>query len=81
MVNSFSDTCVASGDPHINTFDCVQYEYHGKCDYTLVKSCADGVESFEITADFERMRYHNKLSVIKSLQIVSGGTVSTLLVF
>ncbi|XP_072040242.1 IgGFc-binding protein-like [Amphiura filiformis] len=69
-----TDTCIASGDPHFNTFDCVKFEYHGKCSYTLVKNCGDGLENFEIIGEFHRLRYHKKLSVIKRLFITCEGT-------
>ena len=72
-----SDACVASGDPHFNTFDCVKYEYHGKCNYTLVKNCDSSAElQFEIIGEFQRMKYHKDVSVIKSLLITCPDQVS-----
>ncbi|XP_072024326.1 uncharacterized protein [Amphiura filiformis] len=68
-----TDTCVASGDPHINTFDCVKFEYHGVCSYTLVKNCDDGLENFEIIGEFHRLAYHHRLSVIKKMLITCQG--------
>ncbi|XP_072039405.1 zonadhesin-like [Amphiura filiformis] len=69
------DTCIASGDPHFNTFDCVKFEYHGKCSYTLAKSCGNGSLDFEIIGEFHRLQYHPEMSVIRSLIITFSDKV------
>ena len=68
--------CEAAGDPHFNTFDCVRFEYHGKCKYTLVKNCGHDLESFEIIGEFSRLSYR-KQSVIMKLLINIGEDVRT----
>ena len=72
-----------SGDPHFMTFDCVKYEYHGQCEYTLVKTCSGGnvagdgndVIPFEVTGQMERLRYTPKVSVMRSVSIHIANTV------
>ena len=66
--------CEAAGDPHFNSFDCVKFEYHGECSYTLVKNCGDELNDFDIIGEFHR-RHSGKRSVIKKLLIISEQTV------
>ncbi|XP_072039800.1 zonadhesin-like [Amphiura filiformis] len=64
--------CEVAGDPHIKTFDCVRYEYHGQCEYTLAKNCGNDLFDFEIIGEFNRLVYR-KQSVIMKLVIKTGG--------
>lgn len=43
-------TCDVAGDPHIKTFDGLNYQMYGKCSYVLVDHChyGEGMKEFEI---------------------------------
>ncbi len=65
---------MVSGNQFI-TFDCVQFEHHGTCSYTLVKNCGGDIENFEIKGEFHRLK---GTSVLGSLLINFQRTVSVL---
>ena len=74
--DNVGNVCVVSRDPLFYTFDCVTYEYHGKCDYTLVKTCAETDLPFEVIGHLRRLEYHPKVSVLRALEIRVANSVS-----
>lgn len=38
----------AVGDPHFMTWDDLNYEFHGKCDYTVAKAASPGPVNYEV---------------------------------
>ena len=79
--HSTGHQCFVTDDPLTKTFDCVHYEYHGKCSYTLIKPCGNTSIPLHIVGDFERLRYHPKMAVMKRVEIHVEDDVSLCVFF
>lgn len=78
----FTGTCECSiwGDPHINSFDKVFFDFQGDCEYTLVKPCGESdLPDFELIGNFFKNSPNDKYSYIREMRLVLGGKVYELL--
>uniref|UniRef100_A0A8C5QJV0 Uncharacterized protein n=1 Tax=Leptobrachium leishanense TaxID=445787 RepID=A0A8C5QJV0_9ANUR len=64
--------CIASGDPHYNTFDNKVHHYMGNCSYTLSKLC-DGspidLPYFHVYTTNEHRSSYTKVSYVQSVHV------------
>lgn len=80
-----TSTCIASGDPHYNTFDRRAYDFMGNCTYLMSAPCnRTFVPYFEVHADNENRYNQYRVSYLKAvhvyvhnlkISILKGGTV------
>ncbi|KAM8953099.1 IgGFc-binding protein-like [Pelodytes ibericus] len=64
--------CIASGDPHYNTFDGRVHHYMGNCSYTLSKLCdgsPSGLPDFHVYTTNEHRGSNSKVSYVQSVHV------------
>ena len=72
-------TCVASGDPHYNTFDGAGHHFQGKCEYILAEDCSAN-KAFSVHVRNEH-RGNTAVTWTKSVAVVAPGLGSLLLLW
>ncbi len=75
-----TSTCIASGDPHYNTFDNRRYDFMGNCSYLMSEPCnSTGVPYFAVYTDNEN-RYNNPhISYVKAVHVHALGVIVSIL--
>ncbi|XP_052417115.1 zonadhesin, like isoform X9 [Carassius gibelio] len=75
-----TSTCIASGDPHYNTFDNRRYDFMGNCSYLMSERCnSTDVPYFAVYTDNEN-RYNNPhISYVKAVHVHALGVVVSIL--
>ncbi|XP_072277628.1 mucin-5AC-like [Pyxicephalus adspersus] len=64
-------TCSLEGGAHITTFDLTRYDFHGRCTYTLVKTCDTAL--FSILAEIEKCGETDAATCLKSINVILNG--------
>ncbi|XP_067322389.1 IgGFc-binding protein-like [Anolis sagrei] len=75
-------TCIASGDPHYNTFDNRVYHFMGNCTYTLSQVCADASDVpsvFHVSTTNENRGSNMNISYVKAVHVEIQGVQVSLL--
>uniref|UniRef100_A0A9J7YLD8 Zonadhesin, like n=1 Tax=Cyprinus carpio carpio TaxID=630221 RepID=A0A9J7YLD8_CYPCA len=75
-----TSTCIASGDPHYNTFDNRRYDFMGNCSYLMSEPCnSTDVPYFAVYTDNEN-RYNNPhISYVKAVHVHALGVIVSIL--
>ena len=71
--------CSAWGDPHYITFDGVQYDFQGDCEYTLVRDCptSGDLPSFHVRARNWKRQPQELVSFTGKVALEFAGTLYT----
>ncbi|XP_016308921.1 zonadhesin-like, partial [Sinocyclocheilus anshuiensis] len=75
-----TSNCIASGDPHYNTFDNRRYDFMGNCSYLMSETCnSTDVPYFAVYTDNEN-RYNNPhISYVKAVHVHALGVIVSIL--
>ncbi|XP_071950627.1 IgGFc-binding protein-like [Antedon mediterranea] len=71
--------CYAHGDPHYKSFDDVNFDFQGECQYVLAESCNDPDTEFTIVQQNEKRTENSNVAVTKEIYIYANDVIVSLL--